>query len=201
VVVLAASLGGLSAIEQVLAPLPADFAAPVVVVQHISPRRPSQFPELLLRRLRLAVRWANEGQRLCPGTVYLAPRDRHLVMTARDVCALSDGPRVHWARPAADPLFESVAEHYGPRALAVVLTGRLSDGAAGALALRRAGGVVIAQDPATCAAPDMPRAVIRLGAADFVLPLTGVSNAMLSLVAVPGTAALFGVAGRGGVAA
>jgi two-component system chemotaxis response regulator CheB len=202
VVVVASSLGGRAALERVLAPLPADFPAPVLVVQHLSDRGPSLLPALLARRVHLAVRPALAGERLRAGTVYVAPPGRHLVV-ARDCrsggeaeVGLCDGPRVSFARPAADRLFASAAEAFGARTLGVVLTGRLFDGAAGAAAIRAAGGVVLAQDPATCEAPDMPRAAIRRRVVDLVLPPGALGAALIGLVMVPGVPALLGLGRR-----
>ena len=194
VVVVASSLGGVGTLERVLSLIPADFPVPIVVVQHLSSACPSYLAEVLGYGTELRVVWAAQGERLRPRTVHLAPPDRHLRVGPHSACVLSDEHRVNWARPAADPLFESAAAYFGARALAVVLTGRLDDGAAGALAVRRAGGVVIAQDPVTCAAAGMPLAAIRRGAVDFVLPPVVIAHALVSLVTVPGAPALFGVA-------
>jgi two-component system, chemotaxis family, protein-glutamate methylesterase/glutaminase len=195
-VVVAASLGGRAALSEVLAPLAGDFPIPILVVQHIGASR-SELPKLLARDLRLAVRHPADGERLRARTVYVAPPDRHLLVAANGTCRLSDAPRVHFARPAADPLFASAAQAVGARAMGVVLSGRLSDGAAGAVALREVGGVVLAQAPETCRAPGMPLAVIRARAADFVLPPAALGAALVSLVTVPGVPALFGVARAG----
>ena len=196
VVVVATSLGGREALEQLLQPLPADFSAPVLVVQHIDAQSPSYLPELLARRTRLAVKHAEAGEPIRAGTVYVAPPSRHLLVGMDRGCALSDAPAVHFARPAADPLFVAAAERFGARTLGVILTGRLSDGAHGAMAIREAGGVVLAQEPASCRAPEMPKAAIRRGAVHVVLPPAALGAALNVLVTVPGARALFGLVTR-----
>lgn len=194
-VVVAASLGGREVLEQLLARLPADFPAPVLVVQHVGDHGPSHLPELLARRTGRRVRHAAAGERPRAGVVYVAPPGHHLAFDADGRCALRDGPRVNFARPAADVLFESAAAAFGARTLGVVLTGRLCDGAAGAEAIRRAGGVVLVQEPASCRAPDMPLAVLQRGAAHLALPPAGLASALASL-AVPGVPALCGLGAR-----
>jgi two-component system chemotaxis response regulator CheB len=196
VVVVAASLGGPRALGEILERLPAEFPAPILVAQHVAAHSPGYLPEMLAQRSRLAVRHPAAGEPLRAGTVYLAPPGRHLLVAAGGRCAVSDGPRVSFARPAADLLFASAAEAFGARVLGVVLTGLLFDGAAGAAAIRAAGGVVLAQDPATCRAPEMPRAAIRRGAVHFTLPPATIAAALVGLVAVPGTPALFGLGAR-----
>jgi two-component system chemotaxis response regulator CheB len=196
VVAIAASLGGLDAIGQVLASLPPDFPAAIAVVQHRDPSQPSWLAQLLGRRAQMPVADAKAGQPLRPGTVVLAPPDQHLLVTADGTIALSGEPRVQHARPAADPLFESVARRYGPRAIGVVLTGQLGDGAIGAQAIHRRGGRVLAQDPSTARAPGMPRAAIATGCVDFVLPLPLIGPALVTLVMTPGAAQLFRVEWR-----
>lgn len=196
VVVIGASLGGLEALARVLAPLPSDFPVSILVAQHTDARSPFLLPELLARRTTLRVERARHGESLGSGTVHLAPPGRHLLVTPQRQCALSDRARVSYARPAVDVLFTSAAEAFGARTLGVVLTGRLSDGAKGAMAIRRAGGVVLAQDPATCRAPDMPSAAIRCGAAQLALPPAALGAALVALVAVPGVPALFGLRPR-----
>jgi two-component system chemotaxis response regulator CheB len=192
-VVIAASLGGREVLERLLGALPVDFPAPVLVVQHQDPRSPGYLPELLARRTRLLVRHAEAGERLRAATVYVAPPGRHLLVDPDGRCALSEGPRVSFARPSADRLFASAAAAFGARVLGVVLTGRLFDGTAGAAEIRRAGGVVLAQEPGTCRAPDMPRAAMRSGAVHLALPPAALGAAVHGLVAVPGVPALFGL--------
>jgi two-component system chemotaxis response regulator CheB len=196
VVVIAASFGGREALEQVLGPLPPDFPAPLLVVRHVDPNSAGYLPALLARRTRLSVKHAEPGERLRAGTVYVAPPGRHLLVVDGGRCSLSDEPRVNFARPAADRLFTSAVESFGARTLGVVLTGFLHDGAAGAAAIRRLGGVVLAQDPETCAAPDMPLAAIGRGAVHLTMPPAALAAALVSLVAVPGVPEVFGLKTR-----
>jgi two-component system chemotaxis response regulator CheB len=196
IVVVAASLGGREALEQLLAPLAADFPAPIVVVQHVDAHSPSYLPELLARHTRLAVRHAVEDEPLVGSTVYVAPPGRHLLVGAEGQCVLSTAPPVVFSRPAADPLFVSAAGVFGARTLGVILSGRLRDGATGAEAIRHAGGVVLAQDPSTCRAPAMPLAAIHTGAVHVTLPPASLGDALSVLVSVPGARALFGLSTR-----
>jgi two-component system, chemotaxis family, protein-glutamate methylesterase/glutaminase len=193
VVVVATSLGGREALEQLLEPLAMDFPAPIVVVQHMDAQSPSYLPELLARRTRLTVKFADEGESLRSSIVYVAAPGRHLLVGPDRVFRLSDEPPVRFSRPSADPLFLSAAAVFGARTLAVILTGRLSDGTIGAEAIRRAGGVVLAQDPATCRAPEMPEAAIRRGLVHIQLPPDALGAALSVLVAVPGARTLFGL--------
>ncbi len=194
VVAVAASLGGLDALMAMLAPLPRDFPAAVIVVQHLSTHYPSALAELLGRRTALAVTWAAQGQRVRPGAVYVAPPDHHVLATRGGRLALSRAPRVQFTRPAADPLFASVAAAYGARAVAVVLTGTGRDGAAGVRAIKGCGGLVLIQEAATARAGDMPRAALATGCVDFALPLPVIGPALVALAMVPGAAALLRVA-------
>jgi two-component system, chemotaxis family, protein-glutamate methylesterase/glutaminase len=196
VVVVATSLGGRDALEQLLAPFPADFGAPILVVQHLDARVHSHLPELLARRTLLAVRHATAGETLRPATVYVASPDRHLTVGADRRCVLSDGPHVRYARPAADPLFVSAAGVFGARTLGVILTGGLRDGSSGADAIQHAGGVVLAQAPDTCRAASMPEAAIALGVVDLVLPLASLGAAVLALVTMRSACASYGIRAR-----
>lgn len=189
VVSVVASLGGIAALRRLLSSLPADFPAAVLVVQHVERGRASHVAELLAEVSALPVREAHGGEPICEGVVYVAPSNRHLLASAEGTLVLSDGPLEHWSRPSGDPLFRSVAEHYGPRAVAVVLTGRDADGSGhdaagsgGVGDVRAAGGTVLAQDPATAVAGSMPRASIRTGAVDRVLPLDEIGPALVSMV-------------------
>jgi two-component system chemotaxis response regulator CheB len=183
IVALAASAGGLKALTEVLAALPGDFPAALVVVQHLDPRHRSLMAEILSRRTALAVRQAAEGDRVCSGNVFIAPPDRHLLVNPDGELSLTRTELVHFSRPSADLLFESVAASYRTRAIAVVLSGTGSDGSMGARAIKKTGGTLIVQDPATAEFSGMPAAALHTGLADFVLPLDEIAGALRTLLA------------------
>jgi two-component system, chemotaxis family, protein-glutamate methylesterase/glutaminase len=184
VVAVAASAGGLRALERIFGDLPSGFPAAILVVQHLDRRNPSILAQILARRTSLPVREARDGDCLEPGSIYIAPPDRHLVVGADGRLGLTRGELVHYLRPAADTLFESAAEAFGGRAIAVVLTGTGLDGATGVSAVKRRGGTVIAQDEASSEYFAMPDAAIRTGDVDFVLPLAEIAPKLISLAAL-----------------
>jgi two-component system chemotaxis response regulator CheB len=181
VVAVAASAGGLQALSEMLGALPAEFPLAVVVVQHLDPRHRSLMAAILSRRTALVVKQAEEGDRLCPGTVYIAPPNNHLLVNQDGTLSLSQAELVHFVRPSADLLFESVAASFKDRAIAVVLTGTGSDGAMGVRAIKKMGGTVIAQDEASSQFFGMPGAAIQTGDVDFILPLTDIAPALITL--------------------
>lgn len=182
IVVIGASAGGLVALSTVLAALSPGFPVPVVLVLHLSPVHPSHLAGVLARVSRLPVFWAAEGSRLEPGTVYVAPPDWHVTVVPAGVVALTQSPPVHFARPSVDLLFVSAANAFGPRTLAVILTGNGYDGSNGVAEVHRLGGVVIAQDEASSEYFSMPREAIESGGVSFVLPLESIAPAVTRLV-------------------
>jgi len=182
VIAIAASAGGLRALTAVFSELPADFPAAVTVVQHLDPRHRSLMAELLSRQSRLSVRQADEGDRLKPGSVYVAPPDRHLLVNADGTLSLSRTELVNFLRPSADLLFESVAASFKDRVIAIVLTGTGSDGSKGLHAIKKMGGTIVSQDEGTSEFFGMPSAAIRTGLVDFVLPLNQIAAALTTLV-------------------
>lgn len=182
-VALASSAGGITAIGHILENLPAGFPAAIVVVQHLDPRHRSLMADILRRRTPLEVLQAADGDRIQPGTVHIAPPDRHLLVNRDGSLSLSQSELVHFVRPSADLLFESVAASYQARAIAVVLTGTGSDGSFGIEAIKKMGGTVIAQDEASAAFGGMPGAAIKTGHADFILRLDEIPPALTTLVA------------------
>lgn len=182
IVAVAASAGGITALSRVLSGLAVGFPVPVVVVQHLDPRHKTIIAEVLGRRAPLTVRLADHGERAEPGTIYVAPPNHHLLVEADGMLMLSSSELVHFLRPSADLLFESVAGTYGPRAIACVLTGTGSDGAMGASAVKSRGGTVIVEDPALAEFSGMPEAVMATGAVDFVLPLDEIATVISGLV-------------------
>jgi two-component system chemotaxis response regulator CheB len=182
IVAIAASAGGLTAQIKVLSTLPAEFPAAIAIVQHISPEHPSFMAEILSRRTDITVKQAQEGDDLTPGTAYIAPPNRHLLVNDDGTLSLSQSKLVHFLRPSADLLFESVAATYKERAIAIVLTGTGSDGAMGVEAIKKMGGTVIVQDVKTAEFPGMPSAAIQTGNVDFILPLDEISRVLVTLV-------------------
>jgi two-component system chemotaxis response regulator CheB len=182
IVAVAASAGGVQGLGVFLGALGADLPVPVLVVQHLDPHHRTLLAEVLSRRTKLRVKLAADHERVEPGTVYLAPPDRHLLVGPQGTLTLSDSELVHFVRPSADLLFESVAGAYGPRAVACVLTGTGLDGAMGVDAVKSRGGTVIAEDPETAQFPGMPSSAVATGAVDFVLRLEEIAAAVRGLV-------------------
>lgn len=182
VVAIAASAGGLKAIIEVLGAMPPDLPASVLVLQHLDPRHRSLMAEILSRRVSLPVKEAAEGDRLRPGETYVAPPNRHLLVNPDGTVSLSQTELVHFVRPSADLLFESVAASYRERAIAVILSGSGSDGAMGVKAIKKTGGTVIVQEPRSAEFRGMPDAAEHTGNADFVLPLQEIAPAILTLL-------------------
>jgi two-component system, chemotaxis family, protein-glutamate methylesterase/glutaminase len=180
VVAIAASAGGLKALSEVLSAVPGDFPAAIVVVQHLDPRHRSLMADILGRRTAMPVKQAEDGDILRPGGVFIAPPDNHLLVNGGTL-ALTQSELVHFVRPSADLLFESVAATYKERAIAVVLTGSGSDGSMGVQAVNKMGGTVIAQDESTSEFPSMPSAAVQTGKVDFILPLEEIAAALMML--------------------
>ncbi|MFI5991045.1 chemotaxis protein CheB [Streptomyces sp. NPDC051362] len=182
VVAVASSAGGIYALIELLGGLGADFPVPVLVVQHLDRRHRTVIADVLSRRTELAVKLAEADERIEAGTVYIAPPDRHLLAGPEGVLSLSNSELVHFVRPSADLLFESLAGAYGDRAIVCVLTGSGGDGAMGVDVVKSRGGTVIVQDPASAQFRGMPEAAVATGAVDFVLPLGEIAELIRGLV-------------------
>lgn len=179
-ILIGASSGGVAALLELAAQLPADINAVVGVVLHVGSRQ-SILPELLSGRSRWRAMHPVDGEPLAPGAMYVAPPDHHLLFTA-DAAHLSRGPRENHARPAVDPLFRSAALHWRERAIGVVLTGDLDDGTAGLAAVKACGGMAIVQDPATAFEPGMPASALANVAVDHCVPLAEIPATLERLV-------------------
>ena len=181
IVVIAASAGGVMALPELLSGLPATFQVPVLIVQHRS-NVPSVFESILRHATPLSVVETMDGNTLIAGTVFVAPADNHLLLDTTGVLRLSGSAKVHHVRPAADPLFVSVADYYRERTIGVVLTGYGVDGSLGVKAISKMGGYVIAQEPSTAEASGMPNAAIETGCVNAILPLNEIGPALLDLM-------------------
>jgi two-component system chemotaxis response regulator CheB len=184
IVVVAASAGGVEALRSLLAALPADLRAAVLVVLHISPGAGSALPDILDRAGPLKAAAAADGEPLEHGRVYVAPPDMHLLIDGRAV-RLSRGPRHNGHRPAADPLFLSAAAFAGPRTFAVVLSGSLDDGARGCAMVEQRGGAVAVQDPKESAFTGMPLAARAATANCRVGPVRDIARWIVAETTAP----------------
>jgi two-component system, chemotaxis family, protein-glutamate methylesterase/glutaminase len=176
-VAIGASAGGVDALLTLLAGLPANFAAAVLLVLHMPAIR-STLPQLLSRVCALPVKEAEDKETILDGHVYVAPGGYHLLVEPDRTLSLSLDEPVHFARPSVDLLFESAALAYESRLLAMVLTGANGDGAAGLTSVREQGGECWVQDPTEAASRAMPDAAIASGSAQRVLPLAQLTQAL-----------------------
>jgi two-component system chemotaxis response regulator CheB len=185
IVVIGASTGGPEALAELIPKFPADFPVPIVIVQHM----PAMFTRLLAERLNsltsLVVNEAQEGEKLAPGQVSIAPGDYHIIVDRRKsevVLSMNQHVTEQGCRPSVDVLFRSAAKTFGAHVLAVVLTGMGADGTSGAQAIWEAGGEVLVQDEATSAIWGMPGRVVAAGLADCVYSLGSMSSEVVRRV-------------------
>ena len=183
-VAIGASAGGVEPLSRILADLPGDLGAAVLVVVHTPPTHESRLPEVLGRRIALPVAHASEGEPLQPNRVYVAPPDHHL-LAVDGRARVVHGPHENRHRPAIDPLLRSCALSYRERAVGVVLTGSLDDGAAGSAAVTRMGGRVLVQDPAEALFPSMPLSAIAADHPAAVLPAAELGAAIVEAIRDP----------------
>lgn len=184
VIVVGASAGGVQALQSLVAQLPPELPASVLVVLHLMSSGTSVLHSILDRAGPLPATQARDGERLERGHVYVAPPDFHLLLRGPNI-HLSAGPRENGHRPAIDPLFRSAARAYGPRVIGTVLSGTLDDGTDGLRLIKQRGGATLAQDPDDAAYGDMPRNAIQYVGPDFVLPVADMGAALFELVDTP----------------
>jgi len=184
IVVVGASAGGVEALVQLVRDLPPDFPASVFVVLHVQPDAPSALPSILQRVGCLPASHPTNGESIRRGHIYCAPPDRHLILR-RGRMEVTRGPRENRFRPSVDVLFRSAARAYGRRAVAVVLSGALDDGAAGLVEVKRAGGLALVQDPDEALFRSMPEQALLAVDADHCLPVRALAARLAELVADP----------------
>jgi two-component system response regulator WspF len=181
-VAIGSSAGGPSALTTLLAALPADFPAPIVIVQHVDKQFTPGLTAWFASHTKLQVCVAQQGDQLQPGVVYLAGRDRHLILSSSNQLGYVSQPADSSYCPSVDVFFKSMAKHWRGRAIGVLLTGMGRDGAEGLKALRDAGHYTIAQDKRTSAVYGMPKAAVELDAAQEILALDKIAPRLTNIL-------------------
>lgn len=183
VIAMGASTGGTEALTHVLTRLP-ERMPPILIVQHMPEQFTKLFADRLNTRCALEVREAENMEKLSPGKALIAPGNWHMTVKRRGaemVVELNDGPAVFHQRPSVEVLFQSVAQVIGRKAIGVLMTGMGKDGASGLLAMRNAGAVTLAQDEKTSVVYGMPKEAVMLGAAQKVMALENIPQALINL--------------------
>lgn len=183
VLAVGSSAGGLPALIELVAALPPDLPAYVLVTVHTPEHAPSRLPQILTRAGQLPAHHAEQGARALVGRIYVAPPGQHLLVADGHV-QLSNGPRVGRHRPAVDVMFASAAREVRGRMVAVVLSGALDDGAVGAALVARAGGHVIVQEPVRAAFGSMPRAALAAAPGAVAVPTARLGEQATALIRV-----------------
>ena len=178
VLVIAASTGGPRALQTLVPALPPGLGIPIVVVQHMPPGFTASLARRLSQTSPFPAREAAAGDTLAAGQILVAPGGSHLEFTAGGAARLTADPPLHGVRPAADVTLASLVALYGPRVLAVLLTGMGRDGARGLKLIFDKGGQTLAEDESTCVVYGMPRAAAELGAVQRLLPLPELAGAI-----------------------
>lgn len=180
-VVIGVSAGGQYALPRILEELPVDFPAPIVVVQHRLKDERTLLEDLLQSKCKIRVKQADEKEEIKEGLVYIAPAGYHLLIESDRSFSLSCDAPVNFSRPSIDVLFETAAAVYEDKLIGVILTGANKDGAAGIQAIRKRGGITIAQNPATASFPSMPKAAIDTGSVQYIFELQEVNDFLLDI--------------------
>jgi two-component system chemotaxis response regulator CheB len=180
IVVIGCSAGGVEALPRIVQQLPADLPASVFIVQHMAPSDNPYLVDILRRNTRLPIQWAEQGDKVERGRIVVSPPDVHLLFAEEHV-VLSRAARENHSRPSIDKLFRSAAATHGNRVIGILLTGMLDDGVAGLQSIRKAGGLVIVQDPEDAAFPDLPSRALLALEPDRTLPLDAIGGALIRL--------------------
>jgi two-component system chemotaxis response regulator CheB len=181
IVVIGASAGGMEALQKLVSRLPAELPASLFVVWHLSPGLKSILPSVLSKSGPLRSAHPQDGDRIEPGRIYVAPNDHHMLLE-KGYIRITKGPKENRFRPAIDPLFRSAAYIYGPRVIGVVLTGALDDGTAGLYTIKLRGGTAIVQEPADAMIRSMPLNALAYTEADYRVPIAEIGELISRLV-------------------
>ena len=184
IVVVGASAGGMEALQKLVAGLPPELPASIFVVWHLSPGTRSILPTVLNKAGPHPAMHPEDGDRILPGRIYVAPNDHHMLLE-KGYIRVTKGPKENRFRPAIDPLFRSAAYVYGPRTIGVVLTGALDDGTAGLWTIKLRGGTAVVQEPADALIRSMPISALEHTAADYQAKATEIGALIGRLVHEP----------------
>lgn len=184
IIVIGGSAGGVSALLEIIAPLPRNLPAALFVVIHTSRDNPSALPHILARKTELSVSAARDGEPIRKSHIYLAPPDHHLLVKPGRVRVVR-GPQENGFRPAVDPLFRTAAQAYGPRVVGVVLSGALDDGTHGLMVIKKHQGMAVVQSPEEAISPGMPMSVVRNVEVDYILVAAEIPQRLESLAREP----------------
>ena len=183
IVVIGVSTGGPAALGDMLPKISADIGVPILIVQHMPPLFTQSLAKSLNNKCQINVKEAQEGEKLVPGTAYIAPGGKQMKISPtavgnNHIIRITDDPPENNCKPAVDYMFRSVVSHFPGKITAVVMTGMGSDGTIGMRLIKRHGGINIAQDESSCVVYGMPMEVVKAGAADLVLPLDMIAPAI-----------------------
>lgn len=181
-IVIGASAGGVQALTELVRGLPASLPASVFVVCHFPAEGRSVLPEILSRSGALLATHPADDETVYPGHIYVAPPNHHMLLGPGGNLRVVRGARENGHRPAIDPLFRSAGRYFGDRVVGVILTGAQSDGAAGLIAVRTAGGVAVVQDPEDAEIATMPRTAASVAGADYIVPVARLASLLVRLV-------------------
>jgi len=181
-IVIGASAGGFDAIRTILMGLEEGFDAPILIVQHLSSHSDNYMVTRLNEICRINVMEAEEKEKVHSGNAYFAPPNYHLLVEEDETLSLTVEPKVNYARPSIDVLFETAANVYGNGLIGVILTGANSDGSKGLKRIKELGGITIVQDPKTAESNSMPMAAIAITKVNYILELREISTKLVELI-------------------
>lgn len=178
-IVIGASAGGMEAIKAILSRLPADFALPIFIVQHIKAGKNSNTVDYFKRYCKIEIKEAESNMKIKKGVAYFAPPDYHLLVEKNKTLTLSVEDKINYSRPSIDILFETAADVYGKELIGVILTGASNDGSNGMLEIKNKGGLCVVQDPKTALMDTMPSEALKKVDADYVLSLEKIADVLV----------------------
>lgn len=184
IVVIGSSAGGVTALEELIASLPADFTKPIFIVQHFAAETFNYLPETLNRLGKRNAMYPANGTSIKPGNIYIAPPDYHMLIEGNQIL-VKKGPKENRSRPSIDVLFRSAAYTFGHSVIGIILTGRRDDGSSGMWSIKRMGGITVVQDPLDALHPGMPANILQYVDVDYVVPLAKISNLLSDLTKKP----------------